>query len=74
MAARYIGIGDKRSVSILTINVNYRFCRYQNDLWQVSRTTLAVLPRGIAAVNAAVGDDLRGRNDVARGPSGNGLG
>ena len=34
---------------------------------QVSRIALAVLAGGIAAVNAAVGDDLRGRNDVARG-------
>jgi hypothetical protein len=42
--------------------------------WQVSRIALAVLGRGIATVNAAVGDDLCGWNDVARGPSGTGFG
>ena len=34
---------------------------------QVSRIALAILARGIAAMNTAVGDDLRGRNDIARG-------
>jgi len=34
---------------------------------QVSRIALAVLARRIAAVNAAVGNDALGRNDVARG-------
>jgi hypothetical protein len=31
---------------------------------QVSRIALAILARGIAAVDAAVGDDALGRNDV----------
>jgi hypothetical protein len=68
----FIGIGDKRNISVSAINVNYRYCRYR--LWQISRVALAVLARGIATVNAAVGDDLRRRNDVARGPSGTGHG
>lgn len=65
----FIGIGDKRNISVSVINVNYRFSRYQYGLWQVSRIALPVLACGIATVNAALGDDLRGRNDVARGPA-----
>jgi hypothetical protein len=48
--------------------------RYAVQVEQVSRIALATLARGTATVNAAVRDDLRGRNDVARGPSGTGLG
>ena len=34
---------------------------------RVRRIPLGILARGIAAVNAAIGDDLRGRNNIARG-------